>query len=331
LADRQRAERQPAERQPAERQPADRPLADRPLAERPLAERRRIVVFGDVIDDVVVVPSGAIRGDTDTPASIRNRAGGSAANVAAWIGSLGGAVDFVGVVGADDIARHTALFESAGVTAHLEADPTRPTGSIVIIVEGERRTMLSDSGANSGLSPDAVTDGMLAGAALLHFTGYSVFSQSDQTSLRQLIARASLLGVAVSVDPASAGYLNDFGTENFLAAVAGARLFFPNLEEGRLLTGLADPVAVAEGLAERFQIVALTLGTAGVVVAERGQPTRSFRAIPVEITDPTGAGDAFAAGFLSALAAGAGVPAAAEAGVRAASVAVVTFGGRPPA
>jgi sugar/nucleoside kinase (ribokinase family) len=288
-------------------------------------------VFGDVVDDVVVVPGGPIRRDTDTPSSIRHRPGGSAANVAAWLGSLGGAVDFVGVVGADDAARHTALLVSAGVTPHLRADPTRPTGAIVIIVEGERRTMLSERGANAGLSPDAVTDGMLAGAALLHFTGYSVFSQADQTPLRRLIARAGTRGVAVSVDPASAGYLQDFGTEQFLDAVDGARLFLPNLEEGRLLTGLTDPGAVAERLAERFQIVALTLGTAGVVVAERGRPTLTVRAIPVEIADPTGAGDAFAAGFLGALAAGAGVPAAAESGVRAASVAVVTFGGRPPA
>jgi sugar/nucleoside kinase (ribokinase family) len=310
---------------------ADPHRADGQRADGQRADRRRIVVFGDVIDDVVVVPNGPIRWDTDTPSSIRNRAGGSAANVAAWVGSLGGAVDFVGIVGADDVSRHTALLQSAGVTAHLAADLTRPTGAIVIIVEGERRTMLSEGGANAVLSPDAVTDEMLAGAGLIHFTGYSVFSQSDQAPLRRLISRASQRGVVVSVDPASAGYLKDFGTDEFLAAIDGARLFFPNLEEGRLLTGLTDPVAVAERLTERFQIVALTLDTAGVVVAERGQPTLTVPAIPTEIADPTGAGDAFAAGFLGAYADGAGVFSAAEAGVRAASVAVVTVGGRPPA
>ena len=59
----------------------------------------RIVCFGDIIDDVVVVPNGPIRDDTDTDSVIRNRPGGSPANTAAWLGSLGAAVDFVGVVG----------------------------------------------------------------------------------------------------------------------------------------------------------------------------------------------------------------------------------------
>jgi len=49
----------------------------------PAAER--ILVFGDVIDDIIVVPSGPIRVDTDTPSAIRSRAGGSAANTAAWL------------------------------------------------------------------------------------------------------------------------------------------------------------------------------------------------------------------------------------------------------
>jgi len=53
----------------------------------------RIVVFGDVIDDIVVVPSGPIRPDTDTPSSIRNSPGGSAANAASWLGSAGAQVD----------------------------------------------------------------------------------------------------------------------------------------------------------------------------------------------------------------------------------------------
>ena len=59
-----------------------------------------------VIDDIVVVPSGPIRGDTDTPSSIRHRAGGSAANVASWLGRLNAGVDFVGRVAASDVGRH---------------------------------------------------------------------------------------------------------------------------------------------------------------------------------------------------------------------------------
>lgn len=295
----------------------------------PLANLRRIVVFGDVVDDVVVVPDGAIREDTDTPSSIRNRAGGSAANAAAWMGSLGAAVDFIGLVAAEDVVRHSALLADSGVTPHLSGHDELPTGAIIVIVSGERRTMLTEKGANAKLTPDAVPNRLLAGAAVLHFTGYSVFSQADQAALRGLLQRASALGVRVSVDPASAGFISDFGVERFLDTIDGAHLFFPNLEEGRVLTGLSDPIGIAERLGERFEVVALTLDTAGVVVVERGMPTTIVAAVPVAVVDPTGAGDAFAAGFLAAWVSGAGTMAAAAAGARAGSLAVSTIGGRP--
>ena len=294
----------------------------------PLANLRRIVVFGDVVDDVVVVPDGAIREDTDTPSSIRNRAGGSAANAAAWMGSLGASVDFIGLVAAEDVVRHSALLADRGVTPHLSGHDELPTGAIIVIVSGERRTMLTEKGANAKLTPDAVPNRLLAGAAVLHFTGYSVFSQADQAALRGLLQRASALGVRVSVDPASAGFISDFGVERFLDTIDGAHLF-PNLEEGRVLTGLSDPIGIAERLGERFEVVALTLDTAGVVVVERGMPTTIVAAVPVAVVDPTGAGDAFAAGFLAAWVSGAGTMAAAAAGARAGSLAVSTIGGRP--
>ena len=290
---------------------------------------QRIVVFGDVVDDVVVVPAGVIREDTDTPSTIRHLAGGSAANAAAWMGWLGASVDFVGSVAAGDVVRHSALLIGSGVTPHLLGDDELPTGAIVVIVSGERRTMLTETGANSKLTPDAVTDRLLTGAAVLHFTGYSVFSQPDQSSLRNLVQRATALGVRISVDPASSGFITDFGVDHFLESVEGTHLFFPNLEEGRVLTGLDDPIHIAERLGERFDVVALTLDTAGVVVVERGMPTTMVAAVPVAIVDPTGAGDAFAAGFVAAWVSGAGAMAAASAGARAGALAVSTIGGRP--
>lgn len=293
------------------------------------SRKSRIVVFGDVVDDVVVVPVGEIRDDTDTPASIRNRAGGSAANSAAWAGWLGASVDFIGRVGVADIARHENLLLGCGVTAHLAGDTELPTSAIIVIVSGEQRTMLTEKGANAALTPDAVTDSILTGAAVLHFTGYSVFTQADQTALRGLIGRATALGVRVSVDPASAGFIADFGPERFLAAIDGAHLLFPNLEEGRVLTGLDRPIEIAEKLGEQFEIVALTLDTAGVVIVERGKPTVTIAAVTAAVVDPTGAGDAFAGGFLAAWVAGAGAIAAARAGAGSGAKAVSIIGARP--
>ncbi len=286
----------------------------------------RVVVFGDVFDDVVVVPTQAIRPDTDTLSSIRTRAGGSAANTAAWLASLGAAVDFVGLVGAGDAARHAA--QLPGVATHLAEHASLPTGTIVVIVEGETRTMLTEVGANAELTADSVTDAVLGAASLVHFTGYSLFGSPERaSSVRRLFERAGER--AISVDPGSAGFIADFGAERFLDAIEGATFLFPNLAEGRLLTGLDDPLAIALSLAQRFDTVALTLDTEGVIVAQRGIGVERLPAVPAQIVDPTGAGDAFAAGFLAEWLRSGDAVAAARAGAVAGAWAVATVGARP--
>ena len=300
-------------------------------AEAASEPRTRIVVFGDVIDDVVAVPVCEIRADTDTPASIRFRAGGSAANMASWLGVLGADVDFVGRVGASDHARHSGLLRDAAVRPLLEADDLLPTGTIVVIVNGEHRNMLTERGANAVLDPDTVDDALLDGARAVHFTGYSLFGPRGSAGVTALIARARRLGVEVSVDPGSSGFLEDFGPSAFLEAVAGATYLFPNIDEGRVLTGLVEPLEVAAALARSFQIVALTLGTDGVVVAQAGHEPVFSAALEANIIDPTGAGDAFAAGFLSTWIQTADAAAAAVAGTQAGATAVTVIGGRPQA
>src|SRR5690606_30738751 len=99
----------------------------------------------------------------------------------------------------------------AGVTPHLSADPELPTGRIVIVVDGNTRTMYTDKGANANFSPDDVTDALLAGAAVVHVGGYSVMNDPD--AVRHLIARARAAGTVVSVDPSSSGFLTDFGID----------------------------------------------------------------------------------------------------------------------
>lgn len=288
----------------------------------------RIVVFGDIIDDIIATPSGAIRADTDTPASIERRGGGSAANMAVWISTLGVTVDFVGRVGVLDLERHSRVLREAGVRPMLAADHELPTGTIVILVDGDKRSMLTERGANAVVDPESVSDAILDGAAALHFTGYSLFARSETSGFTRLIKRARSKGVHVSVDAGSAGFLADFGPKRFLDAIAGADLLFPNLDEGRELTGLEEPRAIAEKLAKSFPVVALTLGAAGVIVAGKGD-TVELEVVAVPIVDPTGAGDAFCAGFLDEWIRSRDRQAAARAGATLAGRAVTIVGGRP--
>lgn len=293
-----------------------------------MADRTRIITYGDVIDDVVAIPEGPIRDDTDTPSSIHSRPGGSAANTAAWLGSLGADTVFVGCVASHDVDRHTQLLAAAGADAHLTGSPELPTGTIVVIVEGQRRAMLTERGANALLAPAQVTDELLSGSALIHITGHALLNAAGAAGIATVITRAHAAGVAVSVAPGSAGFIADYGPERFLAAMAGADILFPSLDEGRLLTGLEAPDDIGRALA--FDTVVLTQGAAGVSVFHAGSCTE-IAAVSAPVVDPTGAGDAFCAGYLDAWVRTGDPVAAARAGVLVASRAVGTIGGRPQA
>ncbi len=288
-----------------------------------------ILVVGDVIDDIIVRPRGPIRHDTDTPASIERRPGGSAANTAAWLGSIGADVHFFGRLGAADVSRHAAELERFGVQTHLDGDDEHPTGTIVILVEGEARTMLTDRGANVVFDLDSVPDDLIAVANYLHFTGHTIIDEPKREAVVRLIARARAHGAIVSVDPATAGFITDFGVSDFIRLCDGVDILRPNEDEACVLAGVTDVAIATEKLTEHFPLVITTCGGKGVLVAERGKPIVHVRVKPVAVVDPTGAGDSFNAGLLAALANGANPVEAAENGARVAAGGLLTVGGRP--
>ena len=288
-----------------------------------------IVVVGDVIDDIIVRPRGAIRTDTDTPSLIERHAGGSSANTAAWLGHIGADVHFFGQVGEADNARHTRELEKFGVNAHLHSDTERSTGTIVIIVEGDKRTMLTDRGANVNFDIDTVPQDSIAIAEYLHFTGHTIIDEQKRESVVRLIERASAHGVTVSIDPASTGFIADFGVDEFLRLCAGAHILRPNEDEARVLSGLDDVEAATVKLTEFFPLVVTTCGRDGVVIGQRGEAIVRVPVDPIDVVDPTGAGDSFNAGLLAGLARGLTPLDAARAAVILAVEAVTAVGARP--
>ena len=294
-------------------------------------EHGRIVVVGDVVNDIVVVPRGPIRTDTDTDSRVQPRPGGSAANTAAWAASVGAAVDFVGTVGSADADYHADTLRQSGVVPHLHVEPGMPTGSIVLIVEGQSRTMLTDRGANQALRADLLTDELLDAAGIVHVSGYSITKDHGRGAPIALIAHARDRGIPVSIDPASTGYLADYGVDRFLAEMRGVDLLFPNLDEGNLLSGETDPARIGAALVEYFPTVVLKRGADGAILFRRGRPAYPVPAPRVtQFIDPTGAGDAFAAGYLAEWIKTGDAEAAVRAGTLLAARAVMLIGGRPP-
>jgi sugar/nucleoside kinase (ribokinase family) len=284
-----------------------------------------ILIFGDVIDDILVRPLTAITADSDTSAEIVRRPGGSAANQAAWLGYLGSEVAFVGRVGAADVERHRNALP--GVDAHLVPDDAHNTGTIVLMLgENGERTMFTDRGASLNLSHSDIPDSLIRKANHVHLTGYSFFAESTRAATLEILAATQ---ASFSVDPGSVAFLRDVGAERFRDWISPAAACFPNLDEARELTGRDDPEEAASALQRDFPVVAVTLGAAGAVVAGPGLPPTHIPAPTTECVDPTGAGDAFCAGFLHSWLAQDDVLAAARFGVRTAAQAIGRFGARP--
>lgn len=294
------------------------------------AVRDRIVCFGDIANDVVVVPRAEIRLDTDTPSYVRQTPGGSVANTAAWLAFLGAPTDLVACVGVSDGHTHAELLRSHGVVPHLGTAPGLDTATIVILVDGERRTMLTDRGANRALSDTQLTDDLLDAAGFLHLTGYNLLDGPRQAGMRRVIDRAHERGVLVSLNAGSAGFIADHGVDRFLAGIAGVDLIVANADEALVLSGAHDVRRAAAALARRYGIAVVTQGSRSVLVGERDSAPREVTVPATRLLDPTGGGDALTAGFLNSWRANRDAVAAAEAGILVAAQAVQLFGGRPP-
>jgi sugar/nucleoside kinase (ribokinase family) len=275
-----------------------------------------ILVVGDVMDDLVVRPVGPIVARSDTPAEMQRHPGGSGANTAAWLGALGAPVRFAGRVGLADLRRHAAALEGCGVDARLAGDPHAQTGRIVVLAHD--RSMFTDRGANLALGPEDLPDDLLDGVTHVHVSGYALIEAGPRAAVLDFVARS---GLPWSVDPASASFVT--GTP-FLQWTAGATICFPN-EDEVLVLGDAIDAAVADV----YEVLVLKRGSRGARVRRRGAEPVDVPAEPAAPVDPTGAGDAFAAGFLAAVLRAEDDAGCARAGVKAAAEAISRPGARP--
>ena len=294
-----------------------------------------VFVVGDVASDILAVYDGPLATGSDTPAEIRIVGGGAGANTAAWLATTGVPVTFIGAVGADAAGRERlAELRTAGVRCAVRTVSDIPTGSIVVLSCGAERSMLFDRGANGRLQPSDV-DAALSGGGRgdhLHLSGYTLFDPaSAPAGLRALVA-ARALGMTTSVDAASAAPLTLLGPDRFLDWVRGADVLFANLDEAGVLAGLrAGPVELATALLPYSSIVIVKRGAQGAVWAGRdGARPVTVAALPVAtVIDPTGAGDAFAAGFLARWRENATPTDALAEAARQAAKAITKIGSRP--
>jgi sugar/nucleoside kinase (ribokinase family) len=236
----------------------------------------RLVSLGDLILDVVAHLDGPLLEGDDRPATIRVGAGGQGANVAAWAAVLGADSRFVGKRGAD-AAGELASRELAGYGVELSGPVDGRNGVVVSIASGGERSLASDRGSAMQLDPAALEPAWLD-CDRLHLSGYALLGEPAALAALRAVELARSFGALVSVDLSSWSLID----EAFIA---------------RLRSAAPDTVFATEREREAFGELdatwAIKRGALGVNVDGVEYP-----ALPTEVVDATGAGDAFAAGFL---------------------------------
>jgi sugar/nucleoside kinase (ribokinase family) len=229
-----------------------------------------LVAVGEVMLDVALpplVPGRALH----TP--VRVRAGGTPVNAALEAAARGRRAAVVGRVGADAAAEAVRwALRAAGVEALLAVDERLPTGTFAEAGDA----IVADRGANAALAPADLPEPLEAGAVLV--SGYTLRNDDTRAAAEAAVRRAR------------ARYVATIAVE-----CAGANVLFANAAEAAALTGL-EPEPAAVELAQRYEIVCVTLGAEGALSAAEGRVER----IPPLGPDVTGGGDAFAAAFLLA-------------------------------
>lgn len=291
---------------------------------------KRVLVVGDVMTDVIVRPEGPVVIGSDRRAAIETRPGGSGANQAVWLGAAGVEVAFAARVGMVDKASHEGRFRLRGVTPYLSGDEKLHSGMLVTLVDpsGER-SFLTDRGANLNLSAEDLPDSLLDNTGLVLVSGYSFFAPGPRAAVQSLLSRARRRGTAVAIDPASIGFLGEVGPSVFLDWVGKADWIFANGDEAAMLTGTEDLALQMERLGAQFERVVIKRGREGAAIGGVEGVAMSQPAPKVDVVDSTGAGDAFAAGFIAELMAGRDLSACLAHGIENGARAVQFVGGQP--
>ena len=275
----------------------------------------RIATLGDLLLDVVVLLAEPLAPGGDVRATNRAGAGGQAANVAAWAAELGAEArciakrgdDPAGELVAQELGAHGV--ELVGPVGH------GATGVVVSVVHSGDRSLASDRGVAPSFAPEELDRAWVV-CDVLHLSGYALLQEPIAATAALAARLAREQGARVSVDVAAWTEIRNYGPVRFreLLDELAPDVLFATEAEWELLGGayLTAPVGV------------LKRGARGCTVFTEDAKL-NFAAVEAEVVDPTGAGDALAAGFLV----GGSLEEAARRGLDAAARCVANVGSLP--
>jgi sugar/nucleoside kinase (ribokinase family) len=267
------------------------------------------------------------------PADRRQISGGSAANTAAGVASLGGRAAFVGKVADDPLGDIFAEdLEKLGVhyaVSRLRDGPSTARSMILISPDGER-TMNTYLGACHQLTEKDIREDEIGAATVTYMEGFLW----DPPEAKKAFVRAAHYAhkhERAACFTLSDPFCVDRYRDEFLDLIRSKTMdyVFANVNEVKSLYHTTDLDVAVRRIAADAELAAITMGSAGAMVVAHGEVV-TVPAFPVEtVVDATGAGDLFASGFLLAVARGQPLQTALRAGCLAASEVISHIGARP--
>ena len=229
--------------------------------------------------------------------------GGSAANTLAGLASLGAQCAFIGQVAQDQLGEVFAHdIRAAGIDFDTEARAGEPPTArcLIFVTPDGERTMNTFLGASQFLPPAALSEDLIASGAILYLEGYLWDPEEPRAAMRRAIEVARAAGRKVAFT-ASESFVIERHGEDFRALIEDGLIDILFINEGELatLTGEGEFEAGLSALKDKVPVLVATRGANGAVALAKGERAE-VQAEPVaEVVDTTGAGDLFAAGFLS--------------------------------
>ena len=259
--------------------------------------------------------------------------GGSVANSCAVAAALGAKTAFLGKVAHDELG-DVFRREIATVGVHYTTAPLEnsvPTARCLILVTPDgQRTMNTYLGAGGEFSLADLDETIIAASKVTYLEGYLFDPPAAQSAFHEAarMARAAGRQTALSLSDA---FCVDRHRGKFKQLIAeGIDILFANEAEICSLYQVNSFDEAVEKAARDVDLAVLTRSGEGSLILHKGQQI-AIPAVPVKVVDTTGAGDAYAAGFLTAYTDGQTLEAAGLLGTKAASLAISRIGARPPA
>lgn len=266
-----------------------------------------VLCLGIMVADVVALPVGGLppKGTLQTVERMELHTGGCAVNTGISLAKLGLRTGVLGKVGQDGFGDFVInVLQGHGVdTRGVVRDALNNTSATMVMVDRDgERTFLHYVGANGAIRESDIDPGLIRQAHILHIAGHNLMPGFDGEVAARILRAARAAGVRTSLDTAW-----DFsGRWRTLIepCLPYLDLFVPSIEEARQIAGREDPDSVASFFLDYgIRIVALKMGSQGCYVKTR-EEAFALPVYPVKAVDATGAGDAFAGGFLAGIAKG---------------------------